>query len=115
MEGSAFCKAFKEYGKNNDILVEDIDHEENDDNAEGHGESNEAQDTIQLPYMQNNDGELFYSNSLDFEKNQCETNSNSDENEVDNECDEFELFRDLVQSTQLEQSISQPKIELPPQ
>lgn len=70
--GSAFCKAFKEFGKNNDMLVEAIGLDENDDNED----LSENAALRETPFMQNNDGELFYSNHLNFEQNQYENNSN---------------------------------------
>lgn len=109
--GSAFCKAFKEFGKNNDMLVEAIELDENDDNED----LSENATLRETPFMQNNDGELYYSNHLNFEPNQDENNSNESENEADFENDDYDLFRDLVQPNQTEQSTVKTSIDLPPQ
>lgn len=111
--GSAFCKAFKEYGKGNDMLVETIQFDECneiDDNEETSQGSSET-----LPYMQNEDGELYYSNSLNFEQDLGNDNINSFEDGTDVENDELELFEDLMPSEQSDSSTENAKIDLPPQ
>lgn len=56
--GSAFCKAFKRFGKGNDTYVEDIQSEDIiNTNVDG---------PIDMPYVQNEDGEFFISNVLSF-------------------------------------------------
>lgn len=124
--GSAYCKAFKEFGKSNDMLVENINYSENDDddncdinenNDMNENEENEGQlrGQVELPYMQNYDGELYYSNVLNFENNSGEENLNQSDSDKNSENGEFDLFQDLVSSNQCEQSNDNPRIELPPQ
>lgn len=114
--GSAFCKAFKEYGKGNDVLVEEIVWDEAIENIENVKDSDKAEDCgVDLPFMQNDDGELFYCNSLNFEQMNLEENDDESENDTNFQSDEHELFRDLVPPNQCESSVNRPKMELPPQ
>lgn len=60
--GSAFCKAFKVYGKGSDPLIEIVEtietNDKNDDNDENY------------PFIQYDDGEYFYSNIIRFDDNE---------------------------------------------
>lgn len=64
--GSAFCKAFKVYGKGSDPLIESVansnDNVNVDDNDDGDNDAN--------PFMQYDDGEFFYSNIIQFDDNE---------------------------------------------
>lgn len=72
IRGSGFCKAFKKFGKKQDALVEPIessDEESEDKGTDGKEESEQNQNQNQneisleaLPYMAEEDGELFHSN-----------------------------------------------------
>lgn len=84
--GSSFCKAFKQYGLGVDMLVENNLVEDEDDEN-------------QMPYMQFEDGEEFYSNiidldAVDYERDNFEF-SDSDEflgdTHQNEEYDEFQL------------------------
>lgn len=118
--GSAYCKAFKNSGKCNDMLVENISCSQNydDDNCDEIDDMNENGELRvegSLPYMQNDDGELYYSNVLNFENNDSEENLTRSDSNEDFENGEFDLFQDLVSSNQCEKSADKPRIELPPQ
>lgn len=71
--GSAFCKAFKIYGKGSDPLLEKREPivfiEEDDD----------ENDQAEMPFMQTEDGEHFYSNTLNFDGH----SANSSDNHLD--------------------------------
>lgn len=91
--GSAFCKAFKVYGRGSDHLVEEVANE-----PDAEGEEDVAQ------FMQYDDGESFFSNIIRFEENEeidvhnnaAETNDVfTTENETENEIEEFDdLFEE---------------------
>lgn len=75
--GSAFCKAFKVYGVGADPLV--------DSNIENNlGNMDEDYDVDDLPFIQYEDGEQFYSNILDLDA--------EDENMAFEELEDEELF-----------------------
>lgn len=112
--GSAFCKSFKEFGKGNDMLVEGVQWEENDDENENENGDRAEINDIPLPYMQNEDGELYFSNHLNFERDNYENRSDSESSNI-SEIDEHELFRDLVPSDESEVLVNNSKIDLPPQ
>lgn len=90
--GSAFCKAFKLYGTSVDILVEQIsDEQEVDDDMD---EVNE------MPFMQSEDGETFYSNIIDFD-------TDYDDNNLYNfELNDFDQLNDFEFTTNDEHSTS---------
>lgn len=112
--GSAFCEAFKEFGKGNDMLVEEIIWDEAIENSENDEDSDEAENTtVGLPFMQNDDGELFYCNLLNFEQEILEENGDQSENDFEN--GEYDIFRDLVPPNQCEPPVHRPKVDLPPQ
>lgn len=58
--GSAFCKAFKQFGIGADSLVEHVDATESEDTTN---------DDDVLPYIEYDDGEQFYSNVLNLNEN----------------------------------------------
>lgn len=114
--GSAFCKAFKEFGKGNDMLVEEIIWDEAIENSENDEDSDKAENsTIELPFMQNDDGELFYCNLLNFEQEILEEDGDQSENDTNFENGEYDIFRDLVSPNQCEPPVNRPKVDLPPQ
>lgn len=85
--GSSFCKAFKQYGISVDMLVENNLVEDED------------QDENQMPFMQFEDGEEFYSNiidldAVDYERNNFEFSDGdefSGDSHQNEEFDEFQL------------------------
>lgn len=65
--GSAFCKAFKEFGCGVDgsLCVDESDYDDDGDNDEPPQDSSEDNDNVH-EFMQSEDGELFHSEILDF-------------------------------------------------
>lgn len=81
--GSAFCKAFKVYGKGADQLVEYTEPTQRSfDLFEIEFDDHNDVSTTAMPYMQYDDGEYFYSNILNLE--------NDDSSEDDLSSDGFE-------------------------
>lgn len=63
--GSAFCKAFKQFGKSVDTLIDpNVRNSEPDEQNHDPGNENSRSN---LPFMQSDDGEEFYSNIIDFD------------------------------------------------
>lgn len=78
--GSAFCKAFKLYGVSHDTLVENS------------SDGDQMDEPNQLPFMQFEDGEGFYSNLIDLSDNSeevCEINNYEINDFNINDFDEF--------------------------
>lgn len=68
--GSAFCKAFKQFGKSVDTLIDpNVRNSEPDEQNHDPGNENSRSN---LPFMQSDDGEEFYSNIIDFDTVQSE-------------------------------------------
>lgn len=124
--GSAFCKAFKVFGKQADALIE----EDNEVSEEITSEVESEVTEISPQFMQYPDGELFYSNliTLDSNTENFETNRNVENNfesnspEVsDNEIDfSDEIFTETSTNANIENiqnvpNVSNMRIELPPQ
>lgn len=101
--GSAFCKAFNLYGRKVDALVEAVEPTPDDIND----------DMADIPFMQYEDGECFYSNIISFNeidsdftddqeivRNQRNSSQNYNDNEIElnadgdvlSDADEFELM-----------------------
>lgn len=76
--GSAFCKAFKIYGTGVDSLVERpaILHDNNGGTNNDNDDGDVAED---VPFMQYDDGEQFYSNILNFNAEDDNEPNNSDD------------------------------------
>lgn len=89
--GSAFCKAFRIYGKRSDDPVEDCEVEVCSETADN-GENTDT--TADLPFMQEN-GELFYSNVIELNSNDvAESFLNSirdDQDECSDDQSEYQL------------------------
>lgn len=83
--GSAFCKAFKKFGKQHDPLTDDIPQEEDDvtDDEENSQQTNEIS-SITLPFMQSEDGELFVSNEFTFTSDPLVKDSSTANDSVEN-------------------------------
>lgn len=106
--GSAFGKAFKVYGKGNDPLVEKSNQINIDDVDAVTNEIEEEVTTENIPFMQHEDGELFFSNifQLDDEADDGlpsdlddDSNEESDESEHESEEDLFNEIRNARDST----------------
>lgn len=124
--GSAFCKAFRIFGKRHDTLVETnvtIDTEieaENQTNSEAVDRGSiMLQD---LPFMQNSDGELFFSNIITLEQenlNSMPSDTQLDESVLSdseqNDEDEVNFFRDMRENDTSQANSQNRVINLPPQ
>lgn len=131
--GSAFCKAFKEFGSVADALIEDPIEEQNnepihDSNNELSDESsravlhmNDGNAPLDL-FIQFEDGEQFFSNIINFDWNvpdninsENSQNNLSEENQSD---DDFynDLFEEpIVSVPEVSENEGSDRIELPPQ
>lgn len=69
--GSAFCKAFKRFGKSVDTLIDPI--MENAHRDTENCDSNNDNISSNMPFMQLDDGEEFYSNIIDFDSDSAST------------------------------------------
>lgn len=129
--GSGFCKAFRVFGKSQDTLVETNITEEADIEELAHIENSDASERNivleNLPYMQQSDGELLFSNILTFDRNNLyelpstsrnepnAENISSDLEGHEEDNDEINFFHDIAQADQPEQNIQRKDIILPPQ
>lgn len=118
--GSGFCKSFKVYCRNQDVIVEEIvENAEIDQNTEN-GDEVENESTESIPiFMQNEDGEVFVSNELNFNSEHLDEPQLSDDIENIDEFESDEITHDDSNEigTINEDNIadSDSNIELPPQ
>lgn len=128
--GSGFCKSFKVYCKDQDVIVEEIIEisgnsiesgpQHNEDNTEAEIEVNETHSV----YMQNEDGEVFVSNELTL--NGDSVNGNDIDDDYQPQTTDFDSFVEdhMTEQNEAEENfdefdklnVGEPNaIELPPQ
>lgn len=98
--GSAFCKAFKRYGNQHDTFVEDIQIEDII--------TEEPTDVVpSMPYIQNEDGEFFLSNTLYLNLTSNRFDSLDDTDEEENvspssisEVEEYDILNEFGHETE---------------
>lgn len=107
--GSAFCKAFKVYGKNNDQLVECYD--SSNDIIENENELVDAA----MPFIQSENGEDFLSNIIDLEAGENGNILTDDSSENDEQFDELFSIEQDNAVNEADQQILLDDIQLPAQ
>lgn len=116
--GSAFCKAFKVFGKGSDSLAEPgnsiVANVENDDD-----DDNDNQDDI--PFIQYDDGEYFASNIILFDENESTGFQHLDddmdlepEDGISQQNEPESLNALFADDTDFNQREEEPEIQLPP-
>lgn len=111
--GSAFGKAFKRFGNQHDIYVEEINEEEEESSG------------LPMPFIQNEDGEIFVSNVLTFGSQMNEDDIDSDEfledvrteNMIDGilHGENVDQFDEFLQNNEMNENSAPQTITLPPQ
>lgn len=111
--GSAFCKAFKVYGKKHDIIVENVTEDETN---EPENEDQRANTNDQIPFMHTEDGELLFSNLLSFDSQETETSNSSSFDSIEDIGQNSNDSIDEIFGSSDERNDNQlDVIELPPQ
>lgn len=88
--GSAFCKAFKVYGKGSDPLIENVATPQNI-NDDGNDNQNEDDEEQEDQFIQYEDGEFFYSNIIQFDDGEMTGLQRFDE-DLENEIPYTEMY-----------------------
>lgn len=118
---AAFCKAFKVFGTGSDPLIDFIDFENCDDD-ENIAENTNLNERDAMPFIQYEDGEVFYSNILHLEPethdvhNETITNSSDIDDIVENEePDDFFIENENILNVDDREQVTQNKPILPRQ
>lgn len=128
--GTGMCTSFKVYGKRHDILVEEI-RGESDENIESN-ENMESNENIELNdhepstenhhtstqiFMQNDNGEVFFSNIISLVADSLEVEiSPNDDDEGSELYESFENLTDEISNEPIDTNVlNESRFELPPQ